>query len=99
MRVFFADSAISDLQEIVQYYEEQFAPQVGQKFVVDIIKRVETLPANPGMGRVVPEFATQKIRELVHPPFRIVYVNEQSGIYIIRVWRSERLLILPKNPE
>jgi plasmid stabilization system protein ParE len=52
---------------------------------------------NPDIGRVVPEFGVEKIRELIHPPYRIVYLREQKAIHVTRVWRSERLLALPEN--
>jgi plasmid stabilization system protein ParE len=99
VRVFFADSALSDLQEIIQYYEEQLAFQVGEKLVADIIERIEILSDHPDIGRIVPEFDAQNIREIIHPPFRIVYMREKSKIYIARVLRSERLLVLPEDTE
>ena len=95
MKVCLADSAISDLQELQRYYEEQLVPQVGQRFVVEILDRIETLSENPDIGRVVPEFETENIRELIHKPYRVVYLRESSSIFIIRVWRSERVLELP----
>jgi len=95
VKVFLTDSAIIDLQELQRYYEEQLAPQVGQRFVVEILDRIETLSENPDIGRVVPEFATDNIRELIHKPYRVVYLRESSSIFVIRVWRSERVLELP----
>jgi len=47
---------------------------------------------------MVPEFNEKNIRELIHPPFRIVYLNEERIIHVIRVWRSERLLNLTDTP-
>jgi toxin ParE1/3/4 len=44
---------------------------------------------------VVPEFAQCNLRELIVPPFRIVYRCEARHMRMVRVWRSERLLILP----
>jgi len=41
---------------------------------------------------VVPEFDTTWLRELAHPPFRIVYRRDELSVTIVRVWRSERLL-------
>ena len=35
------------------------------------------------------------LREIIHPPFRIVYRVENRRIRVVRVWRSERLLRLP----
>jgi hypothetical protein len=47
------------------------------------------------MGRVVPEFAVEHLREIVSPPFRIVYRHDKQKVRIVRVWRSERLLKMP----
>ncbi len=94
MKILIADSAFADLQDIKDYYQSQLVPEVGDKFVREIIQHIETLPANPDKGRKVPEFNQQKIRELIHPPFRIIYLREISSIHIVRIWRSERLLVL-----
>ena len=90
----FAESAVADLQAIVAWYEEQLVPQVGQRLVAEVMTHIEGLADNPDMGRMVPEFGQPWLRELIHPPFRIVYKREQSKLHIVRVWRSERLLQL-----
>ncbi len=95
MKVCLTDSALNDLRELLLYYEEQLAPDVGEQFVADILDRIETLSDNPDIGRVVPEFAADNIRELIHKPFRVVYLRKSSSIFIVRVWRSERILELP----
>ena len=95
MNVCLTDSAVNDLRELHLYYEAQLVPEVGQRFVAEILDRIETLIDNPNIGRVVPEFATDNIRELIHKPFRLVYLRESSSIFIVRVWRSERILELP----
>jgi toxin ParE1/3/4 len=93
--VTFAESAIRDLEEIRNYYQEQQVPKVGDRFVREIIALIEKLPVHPKRGRIVPEFNQPLLRELIHPPFRIVYRFDQGKIRIVRIWRSERLLRLP----
>lgn len=88
----FAESAITDLQAIRSWYTDQGVPDVGDRFVEQIITRIEGLQDHPEMGRIVPEFDRPFIRELIHPPFRIVYRLEPRRVRIVRVWRSERLL-------
>jgi toxin ParE1/3/4 len=44
---------------------------------------------------LVPEFNLANLKELIRPPFRIVYRRDQDKVRILRVWRSERLLVLP----
>lgn len=95
MKIHLTDSAISDLREIQVYYEKQLVPQVGNRLVKEILARVETLTDNPDIGRLVPEFNSENVRELIHKPFRVVYLRESALIFIVRVWRSERVLELP----
>ena len=95
MKIYLADSAIDDLRKLQLYYDEQLVPQVGNRFVTEILDRIETLMNNPDIGRIVPEFDADNIRELIHKPFRVVYLRESTSIFVIRVWRSERILELP----
>lgn len=97
MKIFVAKSAYSDLEDIKEYYKEEGTPQTGKQFIAEIIEHIQALLDNPDIERVVPEFGEERIRELIHPPFRIVFLREHDSIQIIRVWRSERLLKLPEN--
>lgn len=96
MRVYISGSGFKDLERVKDYYLKEGASQIGEEFVASIIERIESLIDNPGIGRMVPEFRDKKIRELIHPPFRIVYLMESDTVHLVRVWRSERLLILPE---
>lgn len=95
MKVIIARSALSDLQEIKDYYLEQGVPDIGQDFVNAILKDVQRLRDHPDSGRKVPEFDQDSIREIIRPPFRVVYLRNAASVSLVRVWRSERLLVLP----
>lgn len=95
MKVSFSRSAVEDLQNIQEYYSSLDVPHIGDRFVREIVEHVEALLDHPDIGRVVPEFGDQSIRELIHSPFRIVYFREPKSTSVIRIWRSERLLKLP----
>ena len=97
MKIFASNSAYGDLEEIKEYYEEEGVPQAGERFIKLILDHIQTLIDNPDIGRVVPEFEDERIRELIHPPFRVVYLRELDSIHVVRMWRSERLLHLPEN--
>lgn len=94
MKIQFSRSAVSDLEAINEYYLEQKIPEIGLRFIKEIMNDVEALSAHPEIGRLVPEFNDKSIRELIRPPFRIVYLLGANNISVIRVWRSERLLKL-----
>ncbi len=95
MEISISKSAFRDLESIKEYYLEEGVPHIGDEFITAIIEHIQTLEHHPHIGRVVPEFNTPKIRELIHSPFRIVYLREKASIHVVRVWRSERILILP----
>ncbi|MEE4173724.1 MAG: type II toxin-antitoxin system RelE/ParE family toxin [Xanthomonadales bacterium] len=88
----FAESALLDLEAVIDWYDEQGVPQVGQRLVEEVFARVEALVDHPELGRIVPEFGQAFLRELIHPPFRIVYRLDPGKVRVVRVWRSERLL-------
>ena len=95
MKLLIAVSALNDLLDIKIYYQEQGVEHIGDKWVAEIIAHLDILIEHPEIGRIVPEFAEPNIRELIHPPFRVVYWLDNPIIHVIRVWRSERLLQLP----
>lgn len=83
------------MADIKAWYESESVPAVGLRLLSEIFEKVEILRENPDIGRMVPEFNQSYIRELIHPPFRIVYKREENKARVVRVWRSERLLKLP----
>jgi toxin ParE1/3/4 len=94
----FAESALRDLEGIRGWYTEQGVAEVGDRLVAEILQQVERLVDHPDVGRVVPEFDQPFLRELIDPPFRIVYRRDRARIRVVRVWRSERLLRLSPDP-
>ena len=94
-----AESALRDLEGVVRWYSEQGVPEIGQRFVAELMAQIETLQAHPDRGRMVPEFNQPVLRELIHPPFRIVYRRDPDRVRVVRVWRSERLLKLSAGTE
>jgi len=98
LKILISDSAYHDFEAIKDYYTEEGVLHIWEKFIASIIEHIETIPANPDIGRKVPEFNTEKIRELIHSPFRVVYLREEQSIHVVRIWRSERLLKLENTP-
>ena len=91
----FAESALADLEALRVWYAGQGVADVGERLLREIVESIEGLVEHPEMGRVVPEFGQPFLRELIRPPFRIVYRRDPKHVRIVRVWRSERLLELP----
>ena len=91
----FADSAVADLEDIRAWYAQLDVPDVGERLLREVVSQVERPAEFPESGRIVPEFGIAPLREVIHPPFRIVYRVREGRVRVVRVWRSERLLKLP----
>lgn len=91
----FAESAVADLDGIRRWYADLGVPEVGERLLREVVLQTERLAAFPESGRVVPELGIASLREIIHPPFRIVYRVDPTRVRVVRVWRSERLLDLP----
>lgn len=90
-----AQSVLEDLQAIQAHYTKEGVPHIGNEFVAAILEHFEILSLHPDAGRVLPEFGFNHIRELIHTPFRVVYLRQEISVVLIRVWRSEEQLELP----
>ena len=89
----FAESAVEDLEDVKEWYRQQGAPAVGQRLISEVVARTEQLRCFPKSGPVVPEFNNPLIRQLIQKPFRIVYRYDEKEVAVVRVWRSERLMV------
>ncbi len=74
IKIRFTESAFNDLENIKFYYHDQGIQEHGNSIVNEILEHIELLKDFPGIGRIVPEYDIQNMRELIHPPFRIVYI-------------------------
>jgi toxin ParE1/3/4 len=94
-KITFAVSAVQDLEAIRTWYADQQIPEVGERLIEAVFSAVERLADFPKSGRIVPEFGNVYLREIIHPPFRIVYRIDKRGVRIVLVWRSERTIKMP----
>jgi toxin ParE1/3/4 len=87
----FTPKAIDDI-EITAIYISQTSEKYAQMFVETIFSEVNYLSKHPLIGRFVPEFEEDTtLRELIRPPYRIVYrIVSIERIDIIRVLRSSQ---------
>ena len=87
-----AEVAESDLKEIIEYIANDSLDKALQ--ILDKIKQcASSLYAYPERGRIVPELQDQGIytyRELIVPPWRIVYRISAKNVYVLSVLDSRR---------
>jgi toxin ParE1/3/4 len=92
-----AESAVRDLEDVRTWYAAQSAAEAGDRLVREVADCLAQLAEFPESGRIVPEFNQPWLRELIRPPFRIVYRIDDQRVRVVRVWRSERLMTAPTD--
>jgi len=90
-KLIWSPAARDDLHDIVVFIGRD-NPERAMSFGYELISRTEKLQAFPEMGRTVPEYRNQNIREIIFRPYRIVYrINRERKLCeIARVWHSSR---------
>jgi toxin ParE1/3/4 len=84
--------ALEDLQSIYDYIAQD-SPTYAIRFIDKLVDRVDVLIDNTNIGRIVPEFENELIRELIEGNYRIIYkINSITEIAIIRIHHSARIL-------
>ena len=95
MQLHWSKEALIRLQEIEEYIAKD-NPLIAIEFTDKLITIGETIPDNPGKGRIVPELAIEQIREVLYKGYRIVYNLKETSIDILTVFEGHQLL---KNEE
>jgi toxin ParE1/3/4 len=90
-RIIWSDDAISDLNEIKKYIARD-SPEIANKFVNTIIKKIENLHNLPLMGRIVPEKNNMNLRELLYKKYRIICEIENEIVKILIIIHGTRIL-------
>ncbi len=86
-KIEWAGVAENDLKGIVEYIAED-SPVNALKILKKIKQKASSLYALPERGRIVPELQEQGImiyRELIIPPWRIIYRMSETKIYVLSV--------------
>jgi toxin ParE1/3/4 len=82
---------MDDLQAIRDFIGRD-SPRYATMVVERIVGAADILDRFPLAGRKVPEHSREDLRELVRPPYRIVYRVVDDGVHIVTVFRSSQLI-------
>lgn len=88
-RVRWTPEAAEDLQRIHDFVARGSA-QYALAVVERILEAIEQLEAFPLSGRRLPEANRQDLRELIRPPYRIVYRMAGEAVHIVTVFQSSQ---------
>lgn len=66
----------------------EVAPDYGDALSIEIEEAVDSLVRFPRMGRAVPEFRRDDVREIIIDNYRLVYVVRPNGVRIASLFHS-----------
>jgi plasmid stabilization system protein ParE len=89
--VIWSPQAIRDVESI-RAFIAQDSPSYADLEARRIVAAVERLSAFPESGRPVPERQDPSIREVISPPYRIVYRFRRGVVEVATVFRASRQL-------
>ncbi len=91
-RVVWSARALGDVESIAAYISSD-SPAYAKIVVKKILKLTRQLRQFPNLGREVPEFQDQTLREIFAYSYRIIYKVEEKEIIIASVIHGKRNLI------
>ena len=78
-------------------YISQNSPQYAQRLVERLTRRSEQIANFPFSGRIVPEFETEQLREVIEGSYRIIYYIKPEQIDVIAVLHAARNIENPQD--
>ena len=89
--VIWTEPALQELDALAEYIALD-NPAAANHLVREVFDKTERLEAFPQSGRIPPELPNSVYRELVLPPCRIFYREDESRVLVVYVMRVERQL-------
>jgi len=89
--VIWTEPALQALDALAEYIALD-SPAAASHLVQEVFDKTERLEDFPQSGRIPPELPNSVYRELVVPPCRIFYREDQKRVLVVYVMREERQL-------
>ena len=88
VKIIWSEESLNNVEEIISFISkdsEFFAMNFASK-IIDALKVFSEI------GRVVPEYDNEKIREILYRNYRIVYIIDDKIVEILTVFHGSKLL-------
>jgi len=89
-KIIWSPEALDHLDQIARYIAED-SIRYATIVVSKITAIVESIPSFPKVGRMVPEYHDERIRERIYDNYRIVYRLKNSHIEIVAICHGTKL--------
>lgn len=81
----------------IKNYIEQDSVYYANKTIYDIKEKINKLLLFPYIGRCVPEYDINSIRELIYKSYRIIYYVNSNNIYILKILHHSQNILYLKS--
>jgi plasmid stabilization system protein ParE len=89
VKVVWAPLAETRALEAVDYIARE-RPAVAAAWLEELLERTGALHRFPRRGREVPEIARPQYREIMHPPYRVIYRVDAAQVVVLTLRHSRR---------
>ena len=90
MEVIWTKQAIRMVNEFVDYIAQDDY-ETAEQWALELMSQTDKLTDHPRIGRVVPEYNEETLRELIVGNYRLPYRIKEDGIYIEAVWHVRQI--------
>lgn len=90
MEVVWTRQAVRMINEFVDYIAQDDY-SAAEQWARELMSQTAKLSDHPRIGRVVPEYNEETLRELIVGNYRLPYRIKEDGVYIEAVWHVRQL--------
>ena len=91
MKVFWTETAVENLSAIYTYIAQN-SPRYATRIIDRITKRSQQLANFPLSGRIVPEFETEQIREVIEVHIELSITSSPNKLMYLLLYTGHRKL-------
>jgi len=90
MEIIWTRQALQMVNDFVNYIaQDDYA--TAEQWALDLMSQTDKLADYPRIGRVVPEYGEETLRELIVGNYRIPYRIKENAVYIEAVWHTRQI--------
>jgi len=87
--------AVQDLQDACEYIART-SDRYARVFAEQVVSLIESIPEQPYLGGMVPEYEREEIRERLYHNYRIIYRLRDDVFEVVAITHGAQLL--PRRP-
>ena len=82
-------AALGDLEAVAEYIERD-SPHYAASLIMEILEAGRSLAFLSHRGRQVPELTDPHLRELIVPPYRLIYRIDEDAVWVLALVHGRR---------